>query len=65
MKPKLFLQDIASVNGCTLQYVHKLIKEYGIKTKKLANKIYVDNESAKKLINETKEALERPLLLQI
>ena len=39
MEPKLLLSDIASINDCSIQYVHKLIKEHNLTTNKESNRI--------------------------
>lgn len=50
MSPKLFINDIASVNECSMQNVHKIIKEKDIETHRVSNKVYVDNKTARVLI---------------
>ena len=50
MEPKLYLNDIASINECSVQNIHKHINEKNLETKKISNKVYVENETARFLI---------------
>jgi len=50
MNPKLFINDIASINECSLQNIHKIIKEKNYTTQKISNKLYIENETARFLI---------------
>ena len=50
MEPKLLLSDIASINDCSIQYVHKLIKKHNLTTNKESNRIFVQNPVSKILL---------------
>jgi len=50
VNPKLLLSDIASINECSLQYVHKLIKENQIPILKESNRTYIQSPAVKKIL---------------
>jgi chromosome partitioning protein len=53
MNPKLLLSDISSINECSVQFIHKILKENKeIEFQKEQNRIFVQNSGAKFLIKK-------------
>jgi len=51
MDPKILISDIASIRECSVQNIHKLIKEKNISSKKQSQRVYLNGENAKKIID--------------